>query len=134
MYDYEYTSLERGNFSKLVFVNWCAVRSARAAPMFDDAAAATHAPFRRAQTTEPTQTNTHKQTKRARCCCCCSQQHQTPRAPDTAVTRTKMMYASTKDFLKGFLDGVNSELQATEPAELGEEDMRERVVSNMTRK
>ena len=51
------------------------------------------------------------------------------RAPDTAATRSKMMYASTKDFFKvstriffqgehksqkGSLDGVGAEIQATE--------------------
>lgn len=45
-----------------------------------------------------------------------------------------MMYASTKDFFKGFLDGIGAELQASEPAEISEDEIRERVLSNMTRK
>jgi len=76
-YDYEYTSPERGSFSKLVFVNW---------------------------------------------------------APDGCNIRTKMMFASTKDFFKGFLDGVGAELQACERDEIREEDMRAKVGDSMTRK
>ena len=34
-----------------------------------------------------------------------------PRAPDPAAIKTKMMYAATKDFFKGFLDGTGAELQ-----------------------
>lgn len=45
-----------------------------------------------------------------------------------------MMYASTKDFFKGFLDGIGADLQATEPSEICEEAMREKVESAMTRK
>ena len=60
--------------------------------------------------------------------------HATIRAPDSCGTRPKMMYASTKDFFKGFLDGIGAELQANEPSELGEDEMRERVESTMTRK
>ncbi len=45
-----------------------------------------------------------------------------------------MMFASTKDFFKGFLDGIGAELQATEPSELTEAEMRERVSQNLTRK
>jgi hypothetical protein len=45
-----------------------------------------------------------------------------------------MMFASTKDFFKGFLDGVGAELQACERDEIREEDMREKVGQNMTRK
>lgn len=56
------------------------------------------------------------------------------RAPDSCGMRPKMMYASTKDFFKGFLDGIGAELQANEPSELSEEEMKERVVSTMTRK
>eukprot|EP00882_Tetradesmus_deserticola_P018876 GHRQ01020280.1.p1 GENE.GHRQ01020280.1~~GHRQ01020280.1.p1 ORF type:complete len:137 (-),score=46.83 GHRQ01020280.1:27-437(-) len=59
--------------------------------------------------------------------CCC-------RAPDNSGVKPKMMYASTKDFFKGFLDGIGAELQANEPSEISEEEIRERVVSNMTRK
>ena len=77
VYDYEYSSRERGAFSKIVFVHW---------------------------------------------------------APDGATTKAKMMYAATKDFFKGFLDGIGAELQANEPAELSEEELRSRVAGNLTRK
>lgn len=55
-------------------------------------------------------------------------------APDHSGVKPKMMYASTKDFFKGFLDGIGAELQASEPAEISEDEIRERVLSNMTRK
>ncbi|KAF6260986.1 actin-depolymerizing factor AdfA [Scenedesmus sp. NREL 46B-D3] len=55
-------------------------------------------------------------------------------APDNSGVKPKMMYASTKDFFKGFLDGIGAELQANEPSEISEDEIRERVVSNMTRK
>ena len=45
-----------------------------------------------------------------------------------------MMYAATKDFFKGFLDGIGAELQANEPGELSEEELRLRVMGNLTRK
>eukprot|EP00955_Chlamydomonas_euryale_P063539 358705-Chlamydomonas_euryale.AAC.2 len=48
-------------------------------------------------------------------------------APDDSSTRTKMMYASTKDFFKGFLDGVAAELQASDESELEEGEMVARV-------
>lgn len=44
-----------------------------------------------------------------------------------------MMYASTKDLFKGFLDGVGAELQATELNELKQEEMEDRVQMGMTR-
>jgi cofilin len=56
------------------------------------------------------------------------------RAPEHSGIKPKMMYASTKDFFKGFLDGIGAELQANEPSELSEEEIRDRVLSNMTRK
>jgi len=55
-------------------------------------------------------------------------------APDASPIKTKMTYASTKEFFKTLCDGVGAELQATEPGELAEEGMRERVVGGMTRK
>eukprot|EP00775_Hariotina_reticulata_P006288 gene6288-6524_t len=55
-------------------------------------------------------------------------------APEHSGIKPKMMYASTKDFFKGFLDGIGAELQANEPSELSEGEIRERVLSNMTRK
>mmetsp|Transcript_2982 Transcript_2982/g.5112 ORF Transcript_2982/g.5112 Transcript_2982/m.5112 type:complete len:334 (-) Transcript_2982:1741-2742(-) len=55
-------------------------------------------------------------------------------APETSPTKQKMMYASTKEFLKGFLDGLGAELQADSMSEMAEELLRERVGHNMTRK
>ncbi|KAG2434757.1 hypothetical protein HXX76_007644 [Chlamydomonas incerta] len=55
-------------------------------------------------------------------------------ASDTATTKNKMMYASTKDFLKSYLDGLGAELQATDTKELAESEMRERVHQAITRK
>lgn len=56
------------------------------------------------------------------------------RAPDSSTIKNKMMYASTKDFLKSYLDGLGAELQATDLKELGEGEMRERVHQAITRK
>lgn len=55
-------------------------------------------------------------------------------APDSAAIKAKMMYASTKDFLKSYLDGLGAELQATDVKELAEHEMRERVHQAITRK
>ncbi|EFJ41491.1 actin-depolymerizing factor AdfA [Volvox carteri f. nagariensis] len=55
-------------------------------------------------------------------------------APDSSTTKHKMMYASTKDFLKSYLDGLGAELQATDTKEAGESEMRERVHQAITRK
>ncbi|GIL54958.1 hypothetical protein Vafri_10644 [Volvox africanus] len=55
-------------------------------------------------------------------------------APDNSTTKSKMMYASTKDFLKSYLDGLGAELQATDTREAGESEMRERVHQAITRK
>ncbi|GBF98059.1 hypothetical protein Rsub_10287 [Raphidocelis subcapitata] len=55
-------------------------------------------------------------------------------APESAPIKTKMMYAATKDFFKGFLDGTGAELQANEAADVSEEEIRSRVVTNLTRK
>jgi hypothetical protein len=38
-----------------------------------------------------------------------------------------MQHASTKDFFRGFLDGLSVDLHATEPDELNEQGLRERV-------
>nr|ACJ84098.1 unknown [Medicago truncatula] len=40
-------------------------------------------------------------------------------SPDTARVRSKMIYASTKERFKGELDGIQIELQATDPTEMG---------------
>ncbi|KAL1558064.1 actin depolymerizing factor, cofilin [Salvia divinorum] len=39
--------------------------------------------------------------------------------PDTAKVRSKMIYASSKDRFKRELDGIQIELQATDPTEMG---------------
>ncbi|KAG1668151.1 hypothetical protein FOA52_005143 [Chlamydomonas sp. UWO 241] len=48
-------------------------------------------------------------------------------APDTSPIRTKMMFASTKDFFKAFLDGIAAELQASDLADMDEAEMVARV-------
>ncbi|EYU36258.1 hypothetical protein ABFS83_14G250700 [Erythranthe nasuta] len=40
-------------------------------------------------------------------------------SPDTAKVRSKMIYASSKDRFKRELDGIQIELQATDPTEMG---------------
>lgn len=40
-------------------------------------------------------------------------------SPDTARVRSKMIYASSKDRFKRELDGIQVELQATDPTEMG---------------
>ena len=55
-------------------------------------------------------------------------------SPDAAAIKSKMMYASTKDFFKGLLPGIAIELQATEPSEVDEADMRSRIQAMLTRK
>ena len=40
-----------------------------------------------------------------------------------------MMYASTKDFFKGHLDGVSAEFQASELDEITEEEVAEAVAA-----
>ena len=55
------------------------------------------------------------------------------RAPDTARIKAKMMYASTKDFFKGHLDGLSIELQANEHEDITEESIGEAVKSVITR-
>ncbi|GAB4858263.1 Actin-depolymerizing factor 7 [Ancistrocladus abbreviatus] len=39
-------------------------------------------------------------------------------APDTSMVRSKMLYASSKDRFKRELDGIQVELQATDPSEM----------------
>ena len=55
------------------------------------------------------------------------------RAPDSARTKAKMMYASTKDFFKSFLDGVSVELQASDMDDITEKDIADAVRSSVTR-
>lgn len=40
------------------------------------------------------------------------------RSPDAAKVRSKMLYASSKDRFKRELDGIQVELQATDPSEM----------------
>jgi len=44
-------------------------------------------------------------------------------APDNAKVKAKMMYASTKDFFKGHLDGISLEFQASEVEEIEESEV-----------
>ncbi|KAL5196816.1 hypothetical protein ABZP36_000328 [Zizania latifolia] len=39
-------------------------------------------------------------------------------SPDTARTRSKMLYASSKDRFRRMLDGIQCEIQATDPSEM----------------
>ncbi len=55
------------------------------------------------------------------------------RAPDTARIKSKMMYASTKDFFKGYLDGLSIEQQASDLDDLTEGDVRDAVIQTLTR-
>ncbi|KAK9828575.1 hypothetical protein WJX72_000830 [[Myrmecia] bisecta] len=54
-------------------------------------------------------------------------------APDTAHTRKKMMYASTKDFFKGHLDGLSIELMGSDMDDLAEKDLGDAVRASVTR-
>ncbi|KAK9804944.1 hypothetical protein WJX73_001605 [Symbiochloris irregularis] len=54
-------------------------------------------------------------------------------APDTARIKLKMMYASTKDFFKGYLDGLSVELQASELDDITEDTVGETVRAVTTR-
>lgn len=49
------------------------------------------------------------------------------RSPDTAKVRSKMLYASSKDRFKRELDGIQVELQATDPTEMGLDVIRGRA-------
>ncbi|GAB2295724.1 actin depolymerizing factor, cofilin [Dionaea muscipula] len=48
-------------------------------------------------------------------------------SPDTAKVRSKMIYASSKDRFKRELDGIQVELQATDPTEMGLDVFRSRA-------
>jgi len=49
------------------------------------------------------------------------------RSPDTSRVRSKMIYASSKDRFKRELDGIQIELQATDPTEMGLDVIRSRA-------
>ncbi|CAA0842593.1 Actin-depolymerizing factor 10 [Striga hermonthica] len=48
-------------------------------------------------------------------------------SPDTAKVRTKMLYASSKDRFKRELDGIQVELQATDPSEMSWDTLKARA-------
>ncbi|KAJ0788085.1 putative actin-depolymerizing factor domain, ADF/Cofilin, ADF-H/Gelsolin-like domain superfamily [Helianthus annuus] len=48
-------------------------------------------------------------------------------SPDTARVRSKMIYASSKDRFKRELDGIQVELQATDPTEMDLDVFKSRV-------
>ncbi|KAH9607771.1 hypothetical protein KSS87_022420 [Heliosperma pusillum] len=48
-------------------------------------------------------------------------------SPDTARVRSKMIYASSKDRFKRELDGIQVELQATDPTEMGLDVFKDRA-------
>lgn len=50
------------------------------------------------------------------------------RAPDIAKVRHKMVYASSKDRFKRELDGVQVELQATDPSEMSLDIIKSRAL------
>ncbi|XP_044504737.1 actin-depolymerizing factor 7-like [Mangifera indica] len=49
-------------------------------------------------------------------------------SPDTSKVRMKMVYASTKDRFKRELDGIQFELQATDPSEMSLDIVKGRAV------
>lgn len=55
-------------------------------------------------------------------------------SPEVSKIRTKMMYASSKDFFKSHLEGLSIELQVSDIDDLSEEDVKASVVSVLTRK
>lgn len=52
------------------------------------------------------------------------------RAPDTSRVRSKMLYASSKDRFKRELDGIQVELQATDPSEMSMDIIKSRALWN----
>ncbi|XP_040946421.1 actin-depolymerizing factor-like isoform X1 [Gossypium arboreum] len=48
-------------------------------------------------------------------------------SPDTSRVRSKMLYASSKDRFRRELDGVQVELQATDPSEMSFDIVKERA-------
>jgi cofilin len=55
-------------------------------------------------------------------------------SPDNSQIKAKMMYASTKDFLKGLFPGIAIEQQATDISEVDAEEMRLKIQATLTRK
>lgn len=50
------------------------------------------------------------------------------RSPDTSKVRMKMVYASSKDRFKRELDGIQFELQATDPSEMSLDIVKGRAI------
>jgi hypothetical protein len=48
--------------------------------------------------------------------------------PDTSRVRSKMLYESSKDRFKQELDGIQVELQATDPSEMGMDIVKARAL------
>ncbi|CAD7698179.1 unnamed protein product [Ostreobium quekettii] len=55
-------------------------------------------------------------------------------APNNSTVKQKMMMASTKDFFKGFLEGIQIEMQAACPEDITEDEVNDAVKSSLTRK
>ena len=53
--------------------------------------------------------------------------HSPCRSPDTARTRSKKLYASSKDRFRRELDGIQCEIQATDPSEMSLDIVRSRT-------
>ncbi|XP_044487415.1 actin-depolymerizing factor 7 isoform X2 [Mangifera indica] len=49
-------------------------------------------------------------------------------SPDTSIIRSKMLYASSKDRFRRELDGVQVELQATDPSEMSFDIIKSRAL------
>ncbi|KAF5732357.1 actin-depolymerizing factor 7 [Tripterygium wilfordii] len=49
-------------------------------------------------------------------------------SPDTSNVRSKMVYASSKDRFKRELDGIQFELQATDPSEMSIDIVKDRAI------
>ena len=54
--------------------------------------------------------------------------------PDISSIKTKMLYASTKEYFRDCLDGTGIEIQATDISEIDADSMYDRVRTVMTRK
>jgi hypothetical protein len=50
------------------------------------------------------------------------------RSPDTSRVRSKMVYASSRDRFKRELDGIQVELQATDPSEMSFDIIKSRAL------
>ncbi|KQK12439.1 actin-depolymerizing factor 4 [Brachypodium distachyon] len=48
-------------------------------------------------------------------------------SPDTAKVRSKMLYASSNEKFKRMLDGIQVEMQATDPSEISIDEIKDRA-------